>query len=285
MKKILITGVNSYIGNSFETYLEKFEGYEIDKISVRNDDWKSVDFDQYDTVLHVAGIAHSDNGKISDEKAKLYYEVNTELTCKIAKKCCVNTQFIYMSSAIIFGESAPIGKSKTITKDTVPTPANAYGDSKLQAELKLQEMTELKLAIVRPPMVYGKGSKGNYPLLSKIARKLPVFPNIDNQRSMIYIENLCELIRLLIENEETGVYMPQNKEYVSTTKLVQEIGRVHKKKLITTRVFNVPLRLLANMTGLVNKAFGSLVYDMSLSEYKVNYRVVNFEESVKRTEV
>ena len=120
-------------------------------------------------------------------------------------------------SIIVYGESAGIGKSRVITQDTPLTPANFYGDSKVEAEEALQKLTDnsFKVAILRPPMIYGKGSKGNYPLLAKLARKLPFFPNVKNQRSMLYVGNLCKLIAEVILREKDGIFYPQNKEYVS----------------------------------------------------------------------
>ncbi len=129
---------------------------------------------RYDTVYHVAGIAHSDNGKISKEKAKLYYDVNAKLTVKTAMKAKASgvNQFIFMSSAIVYGDSAPIGQKRMITRATPVNPANCYGDSKVKAEngLKKLEDENFKVVILRPPMIYGKGSKGNYPLMSSIKK-------------------------------------------------------------------------------------------------------------------
>lgn len=180
MKKILITDANSYIGTSFEKYMAQFgDKYQIDTVDMIGDSWRSMSFKKYDAIFHVAGIAHSDSGKISKEKEKLYYAVNTDLTIETAKKAKANgvKQFIFMSSAIVYGNSAPIGKKKYITKDTPVSPANCYGDSKVQAEKGLRELEDdnFKVVILRPPMIYGKGSKGNYPLMSKMAQKLPFF--------------------------------------------------------------------------------------------------------------
>ena len=236
MKKILITGANSYIGTSFEDYMKQFsDDYLIDTVDMIGDKWTAKSFSDYDVVFHVAGIAHSDSGKISAEKEKLYYSVNTDLTIKTAEKAKNEgvKQFVFMSSAIVYGDSAPIGKQKVITKDTPVAPANCYGDSKVQAEkgLKQLECDTFKVVILRPPMIYGKGSKGNYPLMSKLARKTPVFPKVSNCRSMLYIENLTEFIRLMIDNEESGVFWPQNAEYSNTSKLVKMIASVHGKKV------------------------------------------------------
>lgn len=289
MKKILITGAGSYIGTSFEEYIKQWpDKYQVDTLNMIGDDWMTYKFSGYDTVYHVAGIAHSDNGKISKEKAKLYYEVNTKLTIRTAmkaKKAGVK-QFIFMSSAIVYGDSAPIGQKKIITKDTPVSPANCYGDSKVKAErgLKKLEDDNFKVVILRPPMIYGKGSKGNYPLMSKLAQKMPVFPYVDNCRSMLYIENLMEFVRLMIENEESGTFWPQNAEYSNTSELVRMIAAEHGKRVTLLRGCTVPLKIAGLATGLVDKAFGNLAYDQSLSIYKEDYRIAGLRRSIMLTE-
>lgn len=290
MKKILITGANSYIGTSFDKYMRLYsDDFSVDTLDMLSDDWKAFDFSNYDTVFHVAGIAHSDSGKISAEKEQLYRKVNTDLTITVAKKAKTEgvKQFIFMSSAIVYGNSAALGKKKMINRDTPVAPANAYGDSKVQAEIGLFDIEDesFKVVILRPPMIYGKGSKGNYPLLSKMARKLPLFPKIDNQRSMLYVENLCEFVKLMIENDECGIFWPQNNEYTNTADMVSAIAKVHNKKIRLTKIFNPALAVLRVLTPLVDKAFGSFTYDLEMSNYdKGDYRVASFEESVMRTE-
>lgn len=290
MKKVLITGANSYIGVNVEKWLSKWsDKYSVETIDMIDGSWKNKDFSEFDCIYHVAGIAHSDNGKISEEKEKLYRSVNTDLTIEVARKAENEgvKQFIFMSSTIVYGDSAPLGKTKMITKDTQPTPNNCYSESKWQAELGLRNVeknSNLKICVLRPPMVYGKDSKGNYIVLAKLAQKLPIFPKVNNMRSMIYIENLCEFVRLMIENEESGVFWPQNKEYSNTTEIVQMIAKVHGKKIITTYALNWGLYILRLCTGLVDKAFGSLAYEQKMSEYKEEYRVVGLEESIRRTE-
>lgn len=289
MKKILITGAGSYIGTSFEEYMKQWpDKYQVDTVDMIGDGWMKYDFSGYDTVYHVAGIAHSDNGKISKEKAKLYYEVNTKLTIRTAMKAKKSgvKQFIFMSSAIVYGDSAPIGKMRIITKDTPVSPANCYGDSKVRAErgLKKLEDENFKVVILRPPMIYGKGSKGNYPLMSKLAQKMPVFPYVDNCRSMLYIENLVEFVRLMIENDERGTFWPQNAEYSNTSELVRMIGKVHGKNVTLIPGCSIALKIARLATGLVDKAFGNLAYDQKMSKYKEEYRKYSLKESIKATE-
>lgn len=289
MKKILITGANSYIGTSFEKYIvENFaDKYQVDTIDMIDGTWREKDFSSYDVIYHVAGIAHSDNGKISAEKEKLYRSVNTDLTIEVAKKAKAEgvKQFIFMSSAIVYGESGKIGKKKVITKETPYNPVNCYGDSKVQAELGILPLNcdSFKVVVLRPPMIYGKGSKGNFPRLEKYA-KLTFFPYVKNERSMLYIGNLVEYVRLMIDNEEQGIFYPQNKEYSNTSELVKMIGAAKGKKVHLVKGFGWVLKCMSLFTGLVNKAFGNLSYEISLSEYKEEYRKYSLEESIELTE-
>lgn len=289
MKKILITGDHSYIGTSFEKHLAQWpDRYQVDTINMRGDDWRKVSFSEYDAVYHVAGIAHSDYGKISAERAELYYRVNTHLAVETAKKAKADgvKQFIFMSSASVYGESAPIGKDKVVYRDTPVSPVNSYGDSKVQAENGIMPLQDehFKVAVLRPPMIYGKGCKGNYSTLTKLAKKLPVFPYVDNQRSMLYIENLVEFVRLVVDNEEQGIFWPQNNEYTNTSEMVKLIAQVHDKRVIMIKGLNWALKLMSHVTGLVNKAFGSLRYDHEMSRYKQEYCVRNLADSIRETE-
>ena len=289
MKKVLITGANSYIGTSFENYVMQCRDYQIDTVDMIDSTWRDKSFSEYNSVFHVAGIAHSDTGRVSEERKQFYYQINTDLTIETAKKAKADGvgQFIFMSSAIVYGDSAPIGKPKRITRDTPVAPANFYGDSKVQAENGLLKLADesFHVVILRPPMIYGKGSKGNYPQLSKFAQKLPLFPYIKNERSMLYIGNLTEFVKLMIDNNESGIFYPQNAEYVATSEMVQVIAQAHGKKTRLVKGTTVPLKAMSHVTGLVNKAFGNLSYDMSMSEYKENYRKFSFEESIRQTEV
>ena len=289
MKKILITGANSYIGMSFENYLKQWpDRYQVDTVDMTTPHWREQSFSGYDAVYHVAGIAHSDYGKISQERAELYYSVNTHLAVETAEKAKRDgvKQFIFMSSASVYGESAPIGKDKVITRSTPVSPVNSYGDSKVQAEkgiLPLQDES-FRVAVLRPPMIYGRGCKGNYSTLTKLAKKLPVFPYVDNQRSMLYIENLVEFVRMVVDNEEQGIFWPQNNEYTNTSEMVKMIAQVHDKRVVMVKGLNWALKLMSHVTGLVNKAFGSLCYDHEMSRYKQDYCIMNLEDSIRETE-
>ena len=280
MKKLLITGAGSYVGVSVAQYLSRWpEQYSVVTVDMIGEGWKTADFSGFDAVLHVAGIVHQKDSKNDPAQKELYERVNTRLAIETAQKAKAEgvKQFLFMSSASVYGLSAPVGKTVMITKDTPLAATDNYGLSKAKAEEGLKPLADrnFHLAILRPPMIYGKASKGNYPLLA---------PYVENQRSMLYIENLCELVRLLMEDEAEGLFCPQDEAYVNTSDMVNLIAHVHGKNILMVRGFTWALRLLRHMTGIADKAFGSLCYDRQLSAYPKNYCVKDFHESILETE-
>ena len=293
MKQVLITGAGSYIGTSVEKWLKKDPNrYEVTTLDMVDGSWREKDFSLYDTVFHVAGIAHADVGHVSEDRKQFYYKINTDLAIETARKArnAGVKQFIFMSSMIVYGDSAPIGRKKVIHKDTAPAPANFYGDSKLQAEKGLLSLKErdFKVVILRPPMIYGKGSRGNYRMLSGLVGKLPFFPDIENERSMLFIDNLCEFVRLMIENGEDGIFFPQNGESVGTSEMARLIGEAQGRKIRLSRTLDPFVCCLGRMPGrigrMVNKAFGNLVYEKEMSAYVEDYRVEDLRGSILKTE-
>lgn len=294
MKKVLITGANSYIGVSFENYVREHYSSEfsVDTVDMIDGSWRGKDFSFYDIVYHVAGIAHADVGNVSDEVKAKYYAINTDLAIETAKKAKADgvKQFVFMSSAIVYGDSAPYGKQKRITVDTEPKPANFYGDSKRQADKGIRELTDdgFTVTVLRPPMIYGKNSKGNYPTLARMAKKLPIFPDVQNERSMLYIENLCEFLVQVMIRGQGGIFWPQNAEYTRTSDLVKIIGEVSGHKVRVSKAWNWVVSLASHIpgkiSGLANKAFGNMSYDQSMSTYDFDYQIVDLKTSIKRTE-
>lgn len=298
-KKVLITGADSYIGESFTEYTKRYYAgnFEIDAIDMRDNSWKEKDFSKYDIVYHVAGIAHADVGNVSNEIKEKYYAVNTDLAVETAKKAKADGvhEFIFMSSMIVYGDSAPYGKEKVIDTNTVPAPANFYGDSKLQADVAVRELADdsFKVLVLRPPMIYGKGSKGNYPMLAKLAKKLPVFPDVSNKRSMLHIDNLCEFlcqVMLIKEMKQNAtVLIPQNATWTKTADMVKKIARVNGKNIVELKMLRPAVAIGGKMPGkiggLVNKAFGNSCYAHGISTYPgINYQNVSLSESIARTE-
>lgn len=292
-KRVLITGAGSYIGSSFQAYAERhYPNLTVDAVDTLSDAWRDADFSRYDTVYHIAGIAHADVGRVDDAVKEEYYRVNTDLALEVANKAKREKvrQFILMSSMIVYGDPEGLGKQKLITRDTVPSPGSFYGDSKWQADkgVRALEDRDFKVAVLRPPMIYGKGSKGNYPTLAKLAKALSVFPALRNERSMLYIENFCEFLCQLVLSGENGVYFPQNGEYTRTSEMVREIGRVSGKRVAVTGLLKPAVYLASavpgKIGGMVHKAFGNSVYDQALSEYGFSYQLHDLKGSIALTE-
>ena len=286
MKKVLITGANSFVGTNIEKWLLKTpEKFLVDTVDTMNDAWKQVDFTNYDVVFHVAGIAHV---APKPEMDPLYYKVNRALTIEIAKWAKEHgvNQFIFMSSGIVYKASKSLkGDAKTI--DTKPQPNDFYGDSKLQAEngLKELECPTFKVCILRPPMIYGPGNKGNLPRLGWLATKVPVFPAWHNKRSMLYVENLAEFVRQAILRELNGTFFPQNAEYSDTVEIVRQFAKEHGHKIWISRLFNPFVWIGSFFLPAIPKMFSDSYYVQEMSKYDFEYQLVSFEDSIKGLEI
>ena len=176
-QRVLVTGTGGYLGNSFKQYIEKINGnmpqdlWHVTFVSMRNENWKEMDFSEYDVILHAAAIVHK---KETPDMEQMYFDVNCKLTKELAEKAKAENvrQFVFLSTMSVYGIV-----SGRITADTKPAPANFYGKSKLAAEEALQKLADehFVVSIVRPPMIYGRECTGNYRLLEKLATKIPFF--------------------------------------------------------------------------------------------------------------
>ena len=283
MKKILITGAGSYVGESVRKYiLSTSSDIQIDAVDTMGDNWKKADYSQYDVVYHVAGIAHVN----ADPKMEaLYYKVNRDLTIEVAKyaKAAGVKQFIFMSSQIVFHESQSL-KSEVLTAETKENPNGFYGDSKLQAEKRLHELEcdTFKVCILRPPMIYGPNSKGNFPRLVKLAKKTPIFPAWHNKRSMLYIDNLAEFVKQAVERELSGIFYPQNLELADTVEIIRFFAKSAGHNVWITKLLNPFVWLGSFVLQPINKMFATYYYDPKMSKMDFDYQFVSFEESLKR---
>lgn len=286
MKRILITGANSFVGTNIEKWLiREPEQFQVDTVDTMNEAWKKADFTKYDVVFHVAGIAHV-NPKL--EMAPLYYKVNRDLTIEIANWAKEHgvKQFIYMSSKIVYHASKSL-KGDWVRKDTKPDPNDFYGDSKLQAEkgLKGLQCNTFKVAIIRPPMIYGPGNKGNLPRLGWLAQKTPVFPAWHNKRSMLHVVNLAEFVKQITVREMSGTVFPQNAEYADTVEIVRLFAKEHGHKVWISRLFNPLVWLGAKFLPAIPKMFSDSYYVQEMSKMDFDYQVISFEESLKGLEI
>ena len=263
-KRVLITGSGSYVGGWVKRRLESEpERFEVEELSLRGGAWRSFGFSRFDSVFHVAGIAHvSADPKMEPE----YMRVNRDLAVEVGRRAkeAGAGQLVFMSSAIVYGDAAPAGKGAPITPETPPAPSNFYGRSKLEAEegLRALESDAFKIAILRTPMVYGPGCKGNFPLLTLLARRSPVFPKVGNRRSVVYAGNLAELVALLVSDGGGGLFWPQDGEYLETGEVVSALGEAQGSAVRLAGTLAPLARLASRYTSVGRKAFGDLWYDL-----------------------
>ena len=280
MKKVLIVGADSYIGCSFERYVQG--RFDVVTVDVRNDEWRNADFKGFDSVLFVAGIAHR---KQSADNKDLYYAVNRDLALSVAEKARDESvgQFIYLSSMAVYGIL-----SGEITEHQIPKPLenDYYGLSKYQAELLLEELQvqDFKIAIVRSPMVYGPGCKGKFQQLVKIAQKTPIIPIIKNKRSMIFIDNFVEFLAILVQQEVFGILCPHNEEYICTSTMLTELSKGFGRSALRLRVPGFIVKLLMGLSSSAKNAFGNLYYSPNVAKmpFDDSYQMAGFEESIRK---
>lgn len=284
MHNLLITGGSGFVAQAVLAHLKNSPEIHAEAVSVRDGAWQNIDFSRFDAVLHCAGIAHIS----PDPSLNAQYDaVNHRLTALLAERAKEGgvKHFIFLSSMIVFGEAAPAGIRRTIAPDTLPAPVHAYGQSKLDAENALHALEDSSfcVTILRPPMIYGDGCKGNYNALVRLARRLPVFPEFENRRSMLYVGNLAELIRLAVLHPVSGTFHPRDGQPRSVSEIVREICSVHGKRMLFSRLL-APLVKLAGKKGIVRRAFGDMAYADSMPDFPEEYRIFSFAEGIRLTE-
>jgi UDP-glucose 4-epimerase len=279
---ILITGADSYIGTNVEHWIKSHTDYQVDTLDTMAETWREMDFAPYDVVFHVAGIAHR---KATCKDKDIYFSVNRDLALLVAQKAkeAGVKQFIFMSSMSVFhGDCLPFHH---IIAATTPTqPKGFYGESKLQAENGLHnlECNTFKVCILRAPMVYGNGAKGNFPRLIRLATRTPLFPKFHNQRSMLYIDNLAEFVLQAITHQLSGTFYPQNRELSDTIEMVRYFAKTQNHTIWFSRWLNPFVKLASHFIQPVNKLFGTYYYDPAMSKAPFEYQLVTLEESLKR---
>lgn len=267
--RIAITGASGFIGSYFIKHNTRFSILPVD---LHNKKLENFNFNGIDTVIHLAALVHQPNNK-NDEQ---YYQINRDLAFETAKKAKLEgvTQFVFMSTAKVYGES---------TINNIPwdesskcSPMDAYGKSKLEGEelVKGLEDSFFRVAIIRSPLVYGEGVKANMYNLIKLIDRFPCLPfgNVNNKRSMVYVGNLSAMINQIVNLHVSGIFIAADQEPLSTSHLCLLISRVLNKKV---RLIIMP-KLLRNIFKLLrpsieNRLYGSLYFDNSRTN-----RVLNF---------
>ena len=287
MKKVMLIGIGGYIGGKFTEYINKYyPDWQVDSVDSKDKKWVDADFHGYDAVYNVSGLAHANARQGTNEQ---YYAVNGQLPIDVATKAKLEgvPLFVQMSSQIVYGDMSGLGEENIITPETIPSEPTIYGKSKMMAERGLQKLVDdtFHVAIMRPPLIYSEYARDNFPRLVNFAKKMPIFPKLKNKQSMVYVDNLCELVRLIIENNQGGIYYPQQEVYIETSKIVADIAKSVGNTIWLTSIFNPALKFLSKIEkfSFIRKAFGNIAYDMNMSNhFDGKYRVVSYEESIKR---
>ena len=258
MKRILITGGHGYIAAALAAYLGRFpEQYAAELISVRDFRPDAVDFHGVDAIVHTAAIVHQ---KETSRTQQLYDAVNRDLTVALAKKAKREGvgQFLFFSTMSVYGMD-----TGTIREDTVPVPNTQYGRSKLAAERRIAPLSDehFTVTILRPPVVFGPGAKGNPARLERLSKKMPFCPDFENRRSMVSIETLCGAVKALLDAPRAGVFFPQEPEPVATCDLIERAMREQGRTPKRSTLLNPAIRLFRACTRVGKKAFGDLVYE------------------------
>ena len=277
MKNILLTGSTGYLGSSFLNQYK--EQYFFQKFSLLSQKLEDVIFKEIDTVLHCAALVHQ---KVEHSYEK-YHEINVNYPVKLAKLAKESgvKQFIFISTIAVYGEGL-----EKLDENTDCNPITPYGISKLEAEKQLLELNDenFKVSIVRPPMIYGKNAPGNIDSLVKLVKKLPILPlgGIQNKRSFIYIGNLCYIIDEIIKQEKSGIFLANDDEPLSTTKLCELIAKNLDKKVTLLKIpfFESFLKLLK--PSFHKRLYESLEVDNTLTKKKLNLtNPYSVEEGIK----
>ena len=268
MPTIAVTGASGFVGKRWLAYNK--DRYINISLSLRELDAAALDLKGVDALLHLAGKAH----QMDPIEDQVYFDVNYELTRQLADRAKQQgvRQFIYISSTKVYGDDI----RETLDERSPCHPTDAYGTSKLQAEQYVQSLADgtFTVAVIRPPLVYGPGVKGNMARLLQLADKnypLP-FGNSCNARSMVFVDNLVELINRIIEQNAGGVFIAGDRQPLATDAL---LGLIRKELGKSRRLFTVPGPLRAGIRiirpALYTRLFGSFVVDNGATNRKLDF--------------
>lgn len=306
--KVLVTGAAGFIGRGLcdtlafrglvvvPTVRKAPVGYEIAVGDIGQDtDWRGALATRPEVVIHLAARVHV----MKDDKAdplEYYRAVNVEGSLNLARQAAEVgvKRFVYLSSIKVNGESSSAGQP--LKADDTPAPEDPYGISKHEAEQMLRQIateTGMEVVIIRPPVVYGPGVKGNFALLVSWIRKCIPLPlgAVHNKRSLLALENLVDFIALCAEPERSPraaneVFLISDGEDVSTTELLRKVANAYN---VTPRLLPIPvlwIQATARLLGkraVADRLFGSLVVDSSKSRDLVGWKpVVSMDEQLKK---
>lgn len=265
--KILLTGANGFVGSYF---IDKYRlEYQIKTFSFLKDDFDSLDLHSINAIIHLSALVHQMGGANASE----YEKVNVSQTLRLVQKAkgAGVRHFIFMSTVKVYGE-----ESDTVYTETTPCdPKDNYGMSKLNAEQALQALEDehFTVSIIRTPIVYGSGVKANIRNLINLIQKVPVLPfsNTKNQRSMVYVGNLCALLETILEQKISGVFLACDDTSLSTTQFIREITAALGKEcyLIDIPLFETLLKYLKPTFH--QRLYGNLIIDNAETKKRLGF--------------
>ena len=300
---VLVTGASGFVGRHLSPLLAR-DGWQVRR-AVRslpsshddvvigsmgpNTDWSTA-LAGVEAVVHLAARVHHPNEEHSNE---LYHEVNTEGTLHLARSASRAgvRQFVFVSTVLVHGRSndgrAPFSEADLLT------PQGTYGFSKAAAEAGLKilaQQADMNIAVIRPPLVYGSGAKGNFALLVravKLGTPLP-FAAIANRRAFLSVENLASFVSWLLSNPDGRfeIFLVADAEQVSTPDFIRRIARAMGSR---SRLFPLPTFLLSKLLTISGRQdtrdslIGSLELDLSKAASRGWKPQVTLDEGLQRT--
>ena len=261
--KILVTGKNSFIGRYFK---ENNKLDQIEEVCLVENNIDAIDFSRFDVVFHVAAIVHQSK-HISEE---YFFKINSDLAYNVAKKAKEMgvKHFVFMSTVKVYGENN--SKNNVWTETSKCYPQDAYGRSKLDAENRFKVLNdeEFVISIVRTPVVYGSGVKGNIQRIAKFVLNSKLIPlgGIENKRAMVNIANLNSLVNRIIELRRGGLFLAGDKNLLSTSEFVQYLikyVRGRKYMINFPRVLKILVKLI--LPKFYIKIFGTMLIDNKMT--------------------
>lgn len=280
MKKILITGANSFIGNNYRRYSKISQITEISLIDKKPEE---IDFNGVDVVLHLAAIVHQTKRTREEE----YFRINCDLCIKVAeeaKKAGVG-QFVFLSTLKVYGKSSTEARNES----SECLPVDGYGRSKFAAEQGLKKLDDsnFTVSVIRTPIVYGEGVKTNMIKMIKIIDNFPILPfaKVQNKRNFTYTQNLAEFIDKVIEKKASGIFIAMDEKSLSTTELVEAISHYLRKRVYLFKLPQFLVRICRlYLPDYLDKLYGSMEFDNSRSRRILDYvPPFSTDEAIKRT--